>query len=166
MLYNLLHIWHARSDFRKTVRDFPAGRTKRAGPRGLTIFFSLGVSQTAPVKRFWAIAFLGLIPLAIRAQEVTLPPMVVTGSFELRQGPSITDLFTQHLERQIAGKRALEEAAERAPWFNAKIWRYLPQMQSSQIDSSQFFTPSYLTTDYRNAERALRESQKQSLFGR
>jgi hypothetical protein len=104
------------------------------------------------------------MPFATHAQEVTLPPIVVSGSFELRQGPSITDLFTQHLQKQIDAKRALEEAAERAPWFNAKIWRYLPQMQNSQSDSSQFFTPSYLTTDYRNTERALQESRKQSLF--
>jgi hypothetical protein len=116
------------------------------------------------VKALCVIALLGLMLIASRAQEVTLPPMVVTGSFELRQGPSITDLFTQHLQRQIQAKRALEEAAERAPWFNAKFWHYLPQMQSSQSDSSQFFTPSYLTTDYRNTERALQESRKQSLF--
>ena len=90
--------------------------------------------------------------------------MVVTGTFELRQGPSITDLFTLHLQRQIDTKRTIEEAAARAPWFNAKFWSYLPQLQNSSTDSSQFFTPSYLTTDYRNAERALQESRKQSLF--
>ena len=112
----------------------------------------------------WAAAVLLLSLSAARAQEVTLPPLVVTGTFELRQGPSVTDLFTQHLLRQMEAKRALEEAAARAPLFNAKFWSYLPQLQNSQIDSSQFFTPSYLTTDYRNAERALRESRKQSLF--
>jgi hypothetical protein len=116
------------------------------------------------VKALWAIVLFGSLPLSLHAQEVTLPPMVVTGSFELRQGPSITDLFTQHLQRQMEAKRALEEAAERAPWFNAKFWHYLPQMQNSQVDSSQFFTPSYLTTDYRNTERVLQESRKQSLF--
>jgi hypothetical protein len=104
------------------------------------------------------------MPIAAHGQEVTLPPIVVSGSFELRQGPSVTDLFTQHLQRQIEAKRALEEAAARAPLFNAKFWSYLPQLQNSQIDSSQFFTPSYLTTDYRNTERALQESRKQSLF--
>ncbi len=100
------------------------------------------------------------------AQEVTLPPMVVSGTFELRQGPSVTDLFTQHLLKQAEAKRTLEEAAARAPLFNAKFWSYLPQLQNSQVDSSQFFTPSYLTLDYRNAERALQESRKQSLFDR
>lgn len=116
------------------------------------------------MKTLRAAAFLLLSLTAARAQEVTLPPMVVTGTFELRQAPSVTDLFTQHLLKQAEAKRALEEAAARAPLFNAKFWSYLPQLQNSQIDSSQFFTPSYLTTDYRNSERALQESRKQSLF--
>ena len=116
------------------------------------------------MKRLWAISLLGLMPLVMHGQEVTLPPIVVSGSFELRQGPSVTDLFTQHLQRQIEAKRALVEAAERAPLFQAGFWKYLPALQNSQSDSSQFFTPSYLTTDYRNTERALQESRKQSLF--
>jgi hypothetical protein len=100
-----------------------------------------------------------------RAQEVTLPPIVVTGTFELRQGPSVIDLFTQHLQKQIEAKRALEEATARSPIFNARFWSYIPmRLESSSSDSSQFFTPSYLTTDYRNAERALQESRKQSVF--
>jgi hypothetical protein len=82
----------------------------------------------------------------------------------LGQGPSITDLFTQHLQRQIEAKRVLEEAAASSPIFNAKFWRYLPPLQNCSIDSSQFFTPNYLTSDYRNAERALQESRRHSLF--
>jgi hypothetical protein len=116
------------------------------------------------VKVLLIFLVLALGTVLLFAQEVTLPPIVVTGTFELRQGPSVTDLFTQHLERQIEAKRALEETAERAPWLNASFWRYLPQIQNSQVDSSQFFTPSYLTTDYRTADRALQESRKQSLF--
>src|SRR5437764_5042467 len=100
----------------------------------------------------------------VYAQEVTLPPIVVTGTFELRQGPSVTDLFTRHLQKQIEAKRTLEEVGASLPVFDAKFWRYLPSLQNSSSDSSQFFTPSYLTTDYRNAERALQESRKQSLF--
>jgi hypothetical protein len=73
-------------------------------------------------------------------------------------------VFTQHLLRQAEAKRALEEAAARAPLFNAKFWSYLPQLQNSQVDSSQFLIPSYLTSDYRNAERVLRESSKRSIF--
>jgi hypothetical protein len=122
------------------------------------------LAQAADVKTLLAAAVLALTLLAAQAQEVTLPPMIVTGTFELRQGPSITDLFTLHLQRQTEAKRTLEEARERAPWFNAKFWSYLPQLQNSQSDSSQFFTPSYLTTDYQNAERVLQESRKQSLF--
>lgn len=128
------------------------------------VFFWVQLAQAADVKTLSSAAVLLLSLLAADAQEVTLPPMIVTGTFELRQGPSITDLFTLHLQRQIEAKRALEEATGRAPLFNAKFWSYLPQLQNSQSDSSQFFTPSYLTTDYRNAERALQKSRKQSLF--
>lgn len=112
-----------------------------------------------------AAIFLVLGAIALRGHEVTLPPMVVTGTFELRQAPSTIDLFTLHLQRQIETKRALEEATERSPLFNAKFWSYIPmRLESSSSDSSLFFTPSYLTTDYRNAERALQESRKQSIF--
>jgi hypothetical protein len=103
--------------------------------------------------------------LTARAQEVTLPPIVVTGTFELRQGPSVTDLFTQHLQKQIEAKRALEETTSSSPLFNARFWSYIPmRLESSSSDSSLFFTPSYLKPDYRNSERSLRESRKQSLF--
>jgi hypothetical protein len=112
-----------------------------------------------------AAAVLLMSLLVARAQEVSLPPIVVTGTFELRQGPSITDLFTKHLQKQIETKRALEEATAHSPIFNARFWSYIPmRLESSSSDSSQFFTPSYLTTDYRNAERALQESRKQSVF--
>ena len=102
--------------------------------------------------------------VTVRAQEAELEPIVVTGTFELRQGPSIVDRFTQHLLNQFETKRTIEEAVARAPWFNAPFWKYLPPLQSSSSDSFQFFTPSYLTSDYRNTARALEESRKQSLF--
>ena len=126
--------------------------------------FDSTAAKLESVKIILAAIVLVLGAIALRGQEVTLPPIVVTGTFELRQGPSVTDLFTQHLLRQMEAKRTLEEATARAPWFDAKFWSYLPQIQNSQSDSSQFFTPSYLTTDYRNAERALHDSRKQSLF--
>jgi hypothetical protein len=116
------------------------------------------------VKILLAAVFLGLGTAMLQAQEAELAPIVVTGTFELRQGPSITDLFTQHLQRQIETKRTLEESIARAPWYHARIWNYFPRLQSSSIDPSHFFTPSYLTSDYRNTERALEESRKQSLF--
>lgn len=117
------------------------------------------------MKTLCAAAVLLLSLRVLQAQEVTLPPMVVTGTFELRQGPSVSDLFTLHLQRQAEAKRALEEATARSLIFNARFWSYIPmRLESSSSDSSQFFTPSYLTPDYRNAERALQESRKQSLF--
>jgi hypothetical protein len=120
--------------------------------------------KLATVRLSPVLAFLVLGAIALRAQEVTLPPIVVTGTFELRQGPTVTDLFTQHLQKQIEAKRVLEEAAASSPILNAKFWKYLPPLQNCSIDSSQFFIPSYLTSDYRNAERALQESRKHSLF--
>lgn len=109
-------------------------------------------------------AFLALGAAALPAQEAELEPIVVTGTFELRPGPSIVDRFTQHLLKQMETSRTVEEVLARAPWWNAPFWKYLPPLQSSSTDSSQFFTPSYLTSDYRNTARALEESRKQSLF--
>jgi len=102
--------------------------------------------------------------VVLPAQEAELEPIVVTGTFELRPGPSILDRFTQHLLNQMETKRTVEEMVARAPWLNAPFWKYLPQIQSSSTDSFQFFTPSYLSSDYRNTARALEESRKQSIF--
>ena len=73
------------------------------------------------MKTLLAAAVLALSLLVARAQEVTLPPIVVMGTFELRQGPSVTDLFTRHLQKQIEAKRAMEEATSSSPVFNAKF---------------------------------------------
>ena len=110
-------------------------------------------------------AFVMLSASRLQAQEAELAPIVVTGTFELRPGPSATDLFARHLLRQMETKRAAEEAVARSPLFNARFWSYIPfKLESSSSASSQFLTPSYLTSDYRNTERALEESRKQSLF--
>jgi hypothetical protein len=110
-------------------------------------------------------AFLALDAVALRAQEAELAPIVVTGTFELRQAPPVIDLFAMHLQKQIETRQAVEETVARSPVFNAKFWSYIPmRLENCSNDSSQFFTPSYLTSDYRNAERALEESRKQSLF--
>ena len=73
------------------------------------------------MKTLLAAAVLALSLLVARAQEVTLPPIVVMWTFELRQGPSVTDLFTRHLQKQIEAKRAMEEATSSSPVFNAKF---------------------------------------------
>jgi hypothetical protein len=116
------------------------------------------------VKVLQIAAFLVVGAVALRAQEAELEPIVITATFELRPEPSVTDLFTSHLLKQMEIKRTVEEAVARAPWFNARFWNYLPPLQSSSTDSYHFFTPSYLTSDYRNTARALEESRKQSLF--
>jgi hypothetical protein len=117
------------------------------------------------VKASLAAAFFILVCSEVRGQEAELPPIVITGTFELRQGRSITDLFTQYLTRQMEAKRTTEEMVARSPLYYARFWSYIPmRLESSSTDSSPFLTPNYLTPDYRNAERALEESRKHSLF--
>ena len=117
------------------------------------------------MKTGWLVALLIGFSYELWAQEIELPPIVVTGTFELRQTPSVTDLFTLHLQRQIETKHAVEETLARAPWYYPRYWNYVPmRLGSSQNDSEQFFTPHYLSSDYRETERVLQESRKQSLF--
>ena len=117
------------------------------------------------MKVFLALAFIVLGAVALRAQEAELPPIVVTGTFELRQTPSVIDLFARHLEKQIETRRTAEEMVAKSPILNARFWSYIPmRLENCSNDSSQFFTPSYLTSDYRNTARLLEESRKQSVF--
>jgi hypothetical protein len=120
------------------------------------------------VKILHAIAALTFGAAGIRAQETTvdLPGVVVTGTFELRRTPrAAADSFMKYLDKQIDARRAAEETIARAPFWNERFWSYIPmRLGASQNDSTQFFTPSYLTQDYRNAARALEESRKHSLF--
>jgi hypothetical protein len=103
--------------------------------------------------------------MILPAQEIELPPMVIEGTFELRQTPSVTDRFTLYLQAQIEARRSLEESVARAPLFNARFWSYIPgRLEAAQNDSSQFFLPNYLSADHRETERALRDSQQHSLF--
>jgi hypothetical protein len=109
----------------------------------------------------FAVAGAGLI----QAQEIELPPIVVTGTFELRQGPSVTDLFTRHLEKQIETKRAVEETIAKSPWAYSRLWSYIPfGLGSSSPDPDQFFKPQYLTLENQKTDWELRKSEKQSLF--
>jgi hypothetical protein len=117
------------------------------------------------VKVVLALAFFVLGAVDLRAQEAELPPIMVTGTFELRQAPSVIDLFARHLEKQIETRRAAEETNAKSPLLNARFWSYIPmRLENCSNDSSQFFTPSYLTSDYRNSARVLEVSRKQSLF--
>jgi hypothetical protein len=111
----------------------------------------------------WSLFVVGIVA----AQEIELPPIVVTGTFELRQGPSPTDLFTLHLQKQIETKRAVDEALARAPWYYSRFWNYVPvRLGSSAPDSDQFFKPQYLTLENQKADWELRKAEKQSLFDR
>lgn len=102
---------------------------------------------------------------SLPAQEAEVAPIVVTGTFELRQGPSVTDLFTRHLLKQIETKREIEEIQARLPWYYSRLWNYLPmRFESSSTDPALFFMPRYLDLDNQHAEEMLRKSEKQSLF--
>jgi hypothetical protein len=117
------------------------------------------------VKVFLALAFTVLGAVALRAQEAEVPPIVVTGTFELRQAPSVIAVFARHLEKQIETKRTAEETNAKSPLFNARLWSYIPmRLENCSSDSSQFFTPNYLTSDYRNSARLLERSRNQSIF--
>jgi hypothetical protein len=104
---------------------------------------------------------------SLRAEEAEVAPIVVTGTFELRQGPSVTDQFTQHLLRQTETKRAIEEIQARSPWYYSRLWNYFPmRFESPSADPALFFMPRYLDLNYQHAEEMLRKSEKQSLFER
>lgn len=108
-----------------------------------------------------------VITEALPAQEAEVAPIVVTGTFELTRRPSVTDLFTQHLLKQFATKRSIEELVARSPWYYSKLWKYWPiPLGSSTPDHDQFFKPQYLSLENQNLEDALRKSEKQSLFER
>lgn len=112
-------------------------------------------------------AFLFLGALILRGQEVELPPIVISGTFELRQGPSVVDLFTLHLQKQIELKRDVEEMLARSPWYYSRVWNYVPmRIESSSSDSSQFFAPRYLSLQSQHDDWILRKTEKQSVFDR
>jgi hypothetical protein len=119
------------------------------------------------VKAILGCTLLVLSALLLRAQEAELAPIVVTGTFELQRHPSVTDLFTLHLLKQVETKRALDEAMARSPWYYSRFWNYFPmRLESSSIDPAQFLKPGYLKSEYQHSEDALRKSEKQSLFAR
>jgi hypothetical protein len=104
---------------------------------------------------------------SLPAEEAEMAPIVVTGTFELRQGPSVTDQFTKYLLKQIETKREIDEIQARSPWYYSRIWNYLPmRLESSSSDPALFFMPRYLDLDNQHAEEMLRKSEKQSLFER
>lgn len=119
------------------------------------------------VKGLLLIIFAAFVTVRTQAQEAELPPIVVTGTFELRQRPSVTDLFTLHLEKQIETKRAVEEAIARSPWSYSRFWNYIPfGIGSSSPDPDQFFKPQYLSLENQKRDWELRKTEKQSLFDR
>jgi hypothetical protein len=113
------------------------------------------------------VAILAMLPAFVAAQEIELPPIVVTGTFELRQGPSVVDLFTMHLQKQIERQRTIEEMVARSPWYYSRLWKYVPMsLGSSSPDPDQFFKPQYLSLENQKIDWELRKAEKQSLFDR
>jgi hypothetical protein len=118
----------------------------------------------AAVAAIW-VAFVAAQSLP--AQEAEVAPIVVTGTFELRQGPSVTDQFTKYLLKQTEMKREIEEIQARSPWYYSRVWNYFPmRLESSSTDPALFFKPGYLNLDYQHSDEMLRKSEKQSLFDR
>ena len=127
--------------------------------------FESGALKLCFVKVVHAVVF-GLAGISLAgAQEKELPPIVVTGTFELRQGPSLTDRFTLYLQKQIETKQAVEDTIARSPWYYSKFWNYFPmRIESSSSDPDLFFKPQYLTLQNQKADWELRKTEKQSLF--
>jgi hypothetical protein len=137
----------------------------RVSVRKFGLGFPAAQWKLGTVKAIVSVATLVLLVARLDAQEIELPPIVVDGTFELRAGPSVTDLFTLHLERQLETKRSLEESIARSPWYYSTVWKYaVIPLGSSRDTSAEFFTPHYMSAEYRNTERVLEESRKQSLF--
>lgn len=122
--------------------------------------------MTLPVKILSTLLAIALMATALHAQDqvVEIAPIVVTGTFELRREPTAIDSFTRYLERQIETKRTEQEAVDRSPIWNARFWSFIPIRLESSSDSRQFFTPNYLTPQYREAARQIEDFRLHSLF--
>jgi hypothetical protein len=92
-----------------------------------------------------------------------LDPMVISGSFELQKRPVIIDLVIKDLELQFDQKRKAAEEVARAPFWNTRLWQYIP-IRLGPSDDEQFFTPSYLTLANQDSVRALEFSKGHPLF--
>ena len=92
-----------------------------------------------------------------------LAPMVISASFELQKRPLIIDLVIKDVERQFDQKQKAAEEVARAPFWNARLWQYIP-IRLGPSDDEQFFTPSYLTLANQDSVRALEFSKKHDLF--
>ena len=97
-------------------------------------------------------------------QVVEIAPIVVTGTFELRREPTAVDSFTRYLERQIETKRTERDSRDRSPIGNTRFWSFIPIRLELSSDSRQFFTPNYLTPEYREGPRRIEDFRLHSLF--
>ena len=109
---------------------------------------------------------IALVATALHAQDqvIEIAPIVVTGTFELRREPTAVDSFTRYLERQTETKRTEQEAVDRSPIWNARFWSFIPIRLELSSDSRQFFTPNYLTQEYREGARRIEDFRLHSLF--
>ena len=114
---------------------------------------------------FPTLSVLALAAAGLQAQDqvVEIAPIVVTGTFELRQEAPAVDAFTKHLERQIETKRAEQEAIGQSPLWHARFWSFLPRLELPS-DPRHFTTPHYLTPGYREAARSIEYFRVHSLF--
>jgi hypothetical protein len=118
------------------------------------------------VKILATLSALALAATVLHAQDqvVEIAPVVVTGTFELRREPTAVDTFTRYLERQIETKCTERDAIDRSPFWNARFWSFIPIRLELSSDSRQFFTPNYLTPEYREGARRIEDFRLHSLF--
>jgi hypothetical protein len=92
-----------------------------------------------------------------------LAPIIISGSFELQKRPVIIDLVIKDVELQFELKQKAAGEIARAPFWNARLWQYIP-IRLGPGDDEQFFTPSYLSLTNQGSARALEFSKKHDLF--
>jgi len=118
------------------------------------------------VKILATLSAIALAATVLHAQDqvVEIAPIVVTGTFELRREPVAVDSFTRYLERQIETKRTERDSRDSSPIWNARFWSFIPIRLELSSDSRQFFTPNYLTQEYREGARRIEDFRLHSLF--
>ena len=113
-----------------------------------------------------AVLLLWVASLAAQEETAEADPIVVTGTLELRQSPPPADSFMRFFEKQVAAKKA-EQDALASPFWNARFWSLIPiRLESSMdaMDPSRFSIPNYATIEYREAARYMNELNKHSIF--
>lgn len=120
--------------------------------------------------RFVSILILIALARSASAQQneepvAELKPIIVSGTFRLQLAHPEADHAVLAIEREILEREAREKARAQSVLFDAKFWRYIP-FKFGLSAEQEFFTPSYSTVAYRDAEKQLRSSEREPLIAR